>query len=337
MGSADATTPKLDRAPCPLSSRRRYTRVMADDPNLSGERARNLWASFERKFPNVSKATTMVGHPSIGVDDIGGLHPAKEEVLTYACAATDREVYERWGTFPPSALLLIGPSGSGKTLLAQALATRTETPFLGVHVPGLVMEVIHRGGQIGELLSAWGQALSELPMVTVFFEELEFLQAQEIGVRRPDLPEGPIMDFLLEILDRTIEVESTLVVGSTSHPDSMRPALLTPRRFERVVEVNPIFPADVVEALQIHVRAAEARAGKTLFGEVDWEAVVRHYQGPSTGEWIRLMHAVLRRKARCEAAGEPEGAVSTPDLLAEVDRFRRARGQLPHSRSGIYL
>ncbi len=310
---------------------------MSDDPTIRGERAQNLWTSFERKFPNVSKATAMIGHPAVGVDDIGGLAHAKEEVLTYACAATDREVYGRWGTFPPAALLLIGPAGSGKTLLAQALATRTETPFLGVHVPGLVMEVIHRGGKVGELLDAWGQILEELPMITVFFEELEFLQAQEIGVRRPDLPEGPIMDFLLEILDRTIAVEKTLVVGSTSHPDSIRPALITPRRFERVVEVDPVFPGDIVEALQIHVRAAETRAGVTLFDDVDWDAVVRHYQGPSTGEWIRVMHAVLRRKARCEASGEDAGPVNTADLLSEVDRFRRAKGQLPQPRSGVYL
>ncbi len=310
---------------------------MTDDPTIRGERAQNLWTSFERKFPNVSKATTMVGHPSTGVDDIGGLAQAKEEVLTYACAATDPDVYERWGTFPPAALLLIGPEGSGKTLLARALATRTQTPFLGVHIPGLVMEVIHRGGKVGELLEAWGQILEELPMVTVFFEELEFLQAQEIGVRRPDLPEGPIMDFLLEILDRAIAVDSTLVVGSTSHPDSIRPALLTPRRFERVVEVNPNFPGDIVEALEIHVRGAEKRAGKALFEDVDWVAVVRHYQGPSTGEWIRVMHAVLRRKARCEAAGEDASLVSTADLLSEVDRFRRAKGQLPQTRSGVYL
>ncbi len=310
---------------------------MSDDPKIRGERAQNLWTSFERKFPNVSKATTMVGNPSIDVDDIGGLSHAKEEVLTYACAATDPEVYGRWGTFPPAALLLIGPEGSGKTLLAQALATRTQTPFLGVRIPGLVMEVIHRGGKVGELLEAWGQMLEELPMITVFFEELEFLQAQEIGVRRPDLPEGPIMDFLLEVLDRTIAVESTLVVGSTSHPDSIRPALLTPRRFERVVEVNPTFPGDIVEALHIHVQGAEKRAGKSLFEDVDWDTVVRHFQGPSTGEWIRLMHAVLRRKARCEAAGEDEGLVSTADLLGEVDRYRRAKGQLPQTRSGIYL
>lgn len=279
----------------------------------------------------------MTERPDVGVEDIGGLASAKEEVLTYACAATDPEVYERWGTFPPSALLMIGPEGCGKTLLAKALATRTESPFLHVHVPRLVVEVIHRGGKVMELLEGWSQTIGELPAVTIFFEELEFSQAEEIGTRRPDLPVGPIMDFLIDILDRTVAEGDALVLGSTSHPDSLRPAFLTPKRFERVVEVSPNFPADIVDALQIHVRAAEKRAGRPLFDEVDWDAVVSHYQGPATGEWIRVMHAVLRRKARCEAAGEGEGPVTTTDLLAEVDRFRRARGQLPQQRRGIYL
>ncbi len=310
---------------------------MSDDAGIRRERARNLWTSFERKHPQVAKATSMTELPDVGVEDIGGLATAKEEVLTYACATTDPEVYERWGTFPPAALLMIGPEGCGKTLLAKALATRTQMPFLHVNVPRLVVEVIHRGGKVGELLDGWSQTVGELPPVTIFFDELEFSQAQEIGSRRPDLPVGPIMDFLIDLLDRTMAEDGALVVGSTSHPDSLRPAFLAPRRFERVVEVTPNFPGDIVEALHIHMRAAEKRAGRPLFDEVDWDAVVRHYQGPTTGEWIRVMHAVLRRKARCEAAGEDEGPVTTPNLLTEVDRFRRARGQLPQNRSGIYL
>ena len=310
---------------------------MSEDRSIRYERAQNLWASFERKFPQLSKATRMTGLPRVDVGDIGGLAQAKEEVLTYACAATDRDVYERWGTAPPTALLLMGPEGTGKTLLAHALATRTETSCLHVLTPRLVLEVVHRGGKAGDLLEAWSQNLAELPPVTVFFEELEFLQAQEIGAHRPDFPVGPIMDFLLDLVDRTVAQAHTLVVGSTSHPDSLRRAFLAPRRFERVVEVVPSFPADIVDSLCIHAGNAEKSAGRQLFQNVDWEAVVSRYQGPSTGEWIQIMHAVLRRKARCEAAGEDEGPVTTADLVAEVDRFRRAVGKLSQQRSGIYL
>ena len=42
-----------------------------------------------------------------------------------------------------------------------------------------------------------------------------------------------------------------------------------------------------------------------------------HYQGPSTGEWIRVLHATLRRKARCEANGEDPRPITTADLLGE--------------------
>lgn len=303
--------------------------------NVQRERATNLWSSFERKFPPIAKATGLEAQPSVGVEQIGGLATAKEEVLTYACAATDPEVYERWGTWAPSALLLIGREGVGKTLLARALATRSGTAFVRVVVPRLVLEIVHRGGQVGELLEQWSATLAEMPPLTLFFDELEFSLAEEIGARRPDLPVGPIMDFLLDLVDRSIAVEHTLVLGSTSHPETLRRAFLAPGRFERVVEVNPLVPDDVVEALRIHQQAAEKRAGRNLFESIDWMQVVGSYEEPSPGEWVRVLHAVLRRKARCEAAQETTGLVTTADLIREVERLRQTKGRLPQP--GIYL
>lgn len=306
------------------------------DPAIRRERVQNLWNSFARKFPQVDHATCMEAAPDLDFDRIGGLAAAKEELLTYACAATSPEVYGRWGTMPPSAILLIGRRGAGKHLLANALATRTGTPFLSVSVPRLVLEILHATGKAGELLSAWDQTLGELPQATVFFDELEFSQAQDIGTQRMDLPIGPIMDFLLELVDRTIAVDGSLVVGSSSYPQSLRPAFVAPSRFERVVEVNPIFPDDIVEALAIHAAGAEKRAGRRLFEAVDWTHVVSRYRQPSTGDWVRIMHAALRRKARHEAAGEEVSLVGTEDLLEEVERVRRADTRLLPA-GGTYL
>jgi ATP-dependent 26S proteasome regulatory subunit len=306
------------------------------EPSIARERATNLWASFERKFAPIAKSTRLDPEPAMGVEQIGGLAAAKEEVLTYACAATDPAVNARWGTRPPTGLLLIGRAGVGKTLLAKAVATRGGTGFLHVSVPRLVVEVIHRGGQVGDLLEQWSQTLTEMPALTCFFDELEFSQAEAIGSQRPDLPVGPIMDFLLDLLERTIATP-VLVVGATSHPDSLRPAFLAPGRFERVVEVSPKVPEDVVAALLLQKDAVEKRAGRPLFGEIDWERVVGSYAGLSTGEWVRVMHAVLRGKARCEAADESPTPVATEDLLREVDRLRQTRGRLPVQGGGIYL
>jgi ATP-dependent 26S proteasome regulatory subunit len=308
-----------------------------DDRAIERERAHNLWTSFARKLDAVARSTTVEPQPDFDLAQIGGLDAPKEEIQTYACGATSPEVYERWGTYPPSGLLLIGRQGVGKSLLAKALAALTHTAFLDVAVPRLVIEVIHRGGNVGQLLGGWSEVLSEMPPVTVFFNELEFSQAREIGARRPDLPVGPVMDLLLDLVDRTIAADGTLVVGSTSHPETVRPAFVLPGRFERIVEVSPNFPDDIVAARQIHAQAAEKRADHRLFEAIDWRSVVAQHRGPATGDWVRILHGVLRRKARCEAAHEAVAPVRNDDLLAEVERFRRARGRLPADGSGMYV
>ncbi|MEE9608892.1 MAG: ATP-binding protein [Myxococcota bacterium] len=308
-----------------------------EDPAILKERAQNLWASFGRKVESVAQATRIDPIPEFGLANIGGLEGPKEEIQTYACAVTSPEVYEHWGTYPPSGLLLIGRPGVGKSLLARALASLTHTSFLNVAIPRLVIEVIHRGGNVGELLNGWSQILSEMPPLTILFNELEFSQAREIGAHRADLPVGPVMDLLLDLVDRSIATEGCLVVGSTSHPDTLRHAFAMPNRLERVVEVAPIVPDDIVEALLIHASRAEKRAGHRLFETIDWREVVSHEREPSTGDWIRIMHAVLRRRARCEAAGESSEAVTTQELVEEVRRFRKATDRLRMPTSGNYV
>ena len=303
---------------------------------LERKRAANLWEPFVRKFPPIAKACTFTSTPSISFADIGGLEDAKDELLTYACAATDPDVYARWGTFSPSGLLLIGPNASGKTLLAEALASRTETPFLAIRVPRLALQILHAGGKVGELLQAWQETLAEIKRITVFFDELDFAHDPSLGAPRLDLPAAQLSDFLLELIDATIGVTSTLMLGSTSRPDTLSPIYFEPGRFERIVSVIPIVPGDVIAALVIHAQAAEKRAGHKLFERIDWSRVIEQNRESSTGNWVRIMHAVLRRKARCDAADDKPGLVMTEDLMSEVDRFKKATGRLPVS-SGRYL
>jgi ATP-dependent 26S proteasome regulatory subunit len=308
-----------------------------DDLDIRKERAQNIWGSFARKFEPIARATQLEAMPDFELGRIGGLASAKEEIQTYACAATDPEVYARWGTHPPSGLLLIGQRGVGKRLLARSLASLTHTAFLCVTIPRLVLEVIHRGGKVGELVGEWANTIREMPPTTVLLNELEFFQAEELGARRPDLPVGPVMDFLLDLTDRTIGAGDVLVVGATSHPDTLRHAFVQPGRLERVVEVTPIFPGDIVEALRIHAAAAEKLAGRPLFSEVDWNAVVVGHHHPAPGDWVHILHAVLRRKARLEAAGETVKPVTTRDVHEEVERFKRASSRLVVPKPGTYV
>ena len=119
--------------------------------------------------------------------------------------------------------------------------------------------------------------------------------------------------------------------------DTLRRAFVAPGRFDRVLEVIPRFPADVIETLQIHATDAQQRAGRPLLEDVDWQRVVGQISEPSTGDWVRILHAVLRRKARCEAGGESVTPVTTQDLKEEVDRFRQALKRIQVPDGGNYL
>ncbi len=306
------------------------------DRRIERERAQNLWTSFLRSHDQIARCARIDVDPQVGFDDIGGLGAAKDEILTYACAATSPEVYDRWGTFPPAGMLLIGEHGTGKNLLAQALASKTETAFVAIDTPRLVIDVVHHGGKVGELIKGWSAVLEEMPPLTLYFDELEFSQTREVGVRG-DLPVGPIMDFLLEMLDRALVCKQHLVVGATAHPQRIRHAFAQPGRLDRVVEVTPIFPEDVVDALRIHARKAEERAGRTLFDEIDWLKIVGQSKDAPIGDWVRVLHGVLRRKARAEASSEAPEPVTTGDLWNEIERFHKAQRRIATSNGGNYL
>jgi len=228
--------------------------------------------------------------------------------------------------------VVTGFLGAGKTTLIQNLLRNANGRRLA-----LIINEFGETGIDGELVKGWSQTLGEVPPTTILFNELEFSQAQEIGTRRPDLPVGPVMDFLLDLIDRTIAADDHLVVGSTNHPDTMADAFAQPGRFERIVEVNPIYPDDIVEALKLHAAACEKRAGHALFEDVEWPVVVSKNKSEATGDWIRILHHVLRRKARCEAAGETVALVSTLDLEREVDRARHVSARLRNIGGGNYV
>jgi len=228
---------------------------------IERERAQKPWASSTRSVEPLARAARIVPAPELTFDGIGELAAAKEELLTYACAATDPEVDARWGTFPPSGMLLIGVPGTGKQLLARALANHTGTSFVQVDVPRMVRDVLRGGPKTAEMVQKW----------------------------------------------------------------------------ERVLEVTPVFPEDIVAALGIHAALAEKRAGRPLFEEVDWQHVVGRAQIGSTGDWVRILHAVLRRKARGEVGGSPPPPVTTADLDSEVSRFDQAARRIKSSSGGNYV
>jgi hypothetical protein len=70
---------------------------------------------------------------------------------------------------------------------------------------------------------------------------------------------------------------------------------------------------------------------------VDWRGVVDQNREAAIGDWVRLLHAVLRRKARCEAAGEDVSTITTRDLAEESNRFKQTQKRIRPFNGGNYL
>ena len=94
---------------------------------------------------------------------------------------------------------------------------------------------------------------------------------------------------------------------------------------------------DIVSALQIHAQAAEKLAGHRLFEAIDWRGVVGQHRGPSTGDWVRILHGALRRKARSQAAGDAPSLADSQDFVDEVRRFLKTSDRLAVPMAGNYV
>ncbi|MFN8559476.1 MAG: AAA family ATPase [Dehalococcoidia bacterium] len=70
--------------------------------------------------------------PDVTFADVGGCEEAKRELEGICAALVTPELYQRWGTRPPRAVLLYGPPGTGKTLLARCVAGQARAAFLHI-------------------------------------------------------------------------------------------------------------------------------------------------------------------------------------------------------------
>ena len=191
--------------------------------------------------------------PNVRWEDVGGLSHVRSEVMD--AIELPLQYPHLFENGKRSGILLFGPPGSGKTLIAKAVATECDLPFLSVKGPELL------GSYVGEseenvratFASAREAALGSLkrgnPGASIlFFDEIDSLAPRrgEIGAG------GGVMErvtaTLLSELDNDgsrispkeakllgSETLSVFVVAATNRPDLLDPSLLRPGRFDRLV------------------------------------------------------------------------------------------------------
>jgi len=242
--------------------------------------------------------------------DVGGQDLARAELETICLAVERPDAFRAWGARPPRGVLLYGPPGTGKTMLARALAHEAGARFLHVRATDLVSKWYGEAEQ--RVQKAFDRARAEAPAV-IFFDEIDAV-ARDRSVSHEATHR--MVSTFLENMDGLRETEGVIVLAATNRPESVDEALLRPGRFDRLVEV-PLPNRDGRRAIfGVHMRRAERKAGRSLFGEPDeeqWTALVDATDGFSGADVAEVVRRALEAKVRSRATA---GRIEPDELLA---------------------
>jgi len=119
------------------------------------------------------------GGKGVFFKDVAGLQEAKQEVMEFVDYLKRPEKYQRLGAKVPKGALLLGPPGCGKTLLAKAVATESQVPFLSMNGS----EFIEMIGGLGaaRVRDLFKEAKNRAPCI-IYIDEIDAIGRQRSGV-----------------------------------------------------------------------------------------------------------------------------------------------------------
>lgn len=172
-------------------------------------------------------------------EDVAGLKEAKVEVMEFVDYLKRPEHYKSLGAKVPKGALLLGPPGCGKTLLAKAVATEANVPFLSMNGSEFI-EII---GGLGaaRVRDLFKEACNRAPCI-IYIDELDAVgRARSSGPQSwgPGGGEGEqTLNQLLVEMDGMKSREGVVVLASTNRADVLDKALLRPGRFDRHILID---------------------------------------------------------------------------------------------------
>lgn len=258
--------------------------------------------------------------PDVQWKNVGGLTRIKQELIeTIEWPLRYPELFEHLQVQPAKGILLYGPSGTGKTLLAKAVAAESQANFISVKGPALLSKYVGESERaVRELFKKAKQAS---PCI-VFFDELDAI-APVRGSREGDshVMERVISQLLTE-LDGIEDLRGVVVLAATNRLDMIDPALLTPGRFETLLEIPRPTLEERIEIFKIHTR------NKPVAEEVDFEALAAQMEG-CVGAEIEVVCRKAARLAMREflAQEKPFELSEYSKIMITKDHFEQALGK----------
>jgi transitional endoplasmic reticulum ATPase len=194
------------------------------------------------------------------------------------------------------------------------------------------------GANTGELLQEILRIAGSEGRAVLYLDEAEALSLEHL-LPPPAAREASarLVAALCEKLDGLAPTGRVLVVGATSRTDAIDAELVAPGRLDHLVEVT-LPDADAQrEILDLMKARAERNAERPLFEAIDDRKVLPVMGGMSGADISEIIQRALETKVHRAAEGGDRGLVSTEDLLASIDAYKRVRGVVEKIRYGQYL
>uniref|UniRef100_A0A8C0GDA9 SPG7 matrix AAA peptidase subunit, paraplegin n=1 Tax=Chelonoidis abingdonii TaxID=106734 RepID=A0A8C0GDA9_CHEAB len=216
----------------------------------------------------MARFTIVNGKSGKGVSfkDVAGMHEAKMEVKEFVDYLKSPERYLQLGAKVPKGALLLGPPGCGKTLLAKAVATEAQVPFLAMAGSEFV-EVI---GGLGaaRVRSLFKEARARAPCI-VYIDEID-----AVGKKRStnmsgfsNTEEEQTLNQLLVEMDGMGTTDHVIVLASTNRADILDNALMRPGRLDRHIFIDLPTLQERREIFEQHLKSLKLTQAGSFYSQ----------------------------------------------------------------------
>jgi cell division protease FtsH len=245
----------------------------------------------------------------ITFNDVAGIDTIRDEVSEVVEFVKNPQKFDVSGAKVPRGCLLVGKPGTGKTLIAKAIASEADVPFLATSASQFVELFVGMGA--ARIRKMFSRARENAPCI-LFIDEIDAIgkkRSGNISIAGGNDEREQTLNQLLTEMDGFENNSGVIVIAATNRREILDDALTRPGRFDRVIAL-PLPDVDGREKiLEVHSK------NKTLSKDVMLRDVARVTAGQSGAELQNIMN-----EAAIYAARSNRRDISNEDINAAFEK-----------------